>query len=117
MVDCAAHGILVGRVSYTWNPVNRTPGMAPHMAPIFIKLLSRLQRPPSTRSLIANEAAMESSALALSGLRFKFPRGSNAFLRSKLKRTTAPDSFFAPPVATVAAAGSVWGEHSADHGK
>ena len=50
--------------------------MAPHMAPIFIELLSWLQRPPSTRSLIANEAAMESSALALSGLRFEFPRGS-----------------------------------------
>ena len=45
--------------------VNRTPGMAPHMAPIFIELLSRLQIPPSTWSLIAIEAAMESSALAL----------------------------------------------------
>ena len=72
--------------------------MAPHMAPIFIELLSRLQIPTSTWSLIANEAAMESSALALSGLRFEFPRGlrcegENAFLRSKLERTTAPDSF------------------------
>ena len=96
--------------------------MAPHMAPIFIELLSRLQRPPSTWSLLANEAAMESSALALSGLRFEFPRGSrcggeNAFLRRKLEKTTAPDSFFAPPAATVAAAGSVWGKYSADHGK
>ena len=70
----------------------RIQGMAPHMAPVFIELLSRLQRPPSTRSLIANEAAMESSALALSGLRFEFSRssrcgGDNAFLCSKLKRT------------------------------
>ena len=52
--------------------------MAPHLAPIFIKLLSRLQIPPSTRSLIANEAAMESSALALSGLRFEFHEARDA---------------------------------------
>ena len=96
--------------------------MAPHMAPIFIELLSWLQRPLSSRSLMANETAMESSALALSGLLFEFPRGSrcggeNPFLRSKLESTTALHSFFAPPAATAAAAGSVRGECSADDGK
>ena len=49
--------------------------MVPYMGPIFIELLSRRQRPPSTQSLIANAAAMESSALALSGLCFEFPLG------------------------------------------
>ena len=56
-------------------PINRIPGMAPHMAPIFIELLSWLQTPPSTWSLIENDAAMERSALALSGLRIELPRG------------------------------------------
>ena len=65
---------------------------------------------------------MESSALALSGLRFEFPRssrcrGENPSLRSKLERSVAHAPFFAPLAATVAAAGSVWGEYSADHGK
>jgi len=65
---------------------------------------------------------MESSALAIYGLRFEFLRGSrcggeNPALRSKLEMTTAPHSFFAPPAATVAAAGAVWAEYSTDSGK
>ena len=94
--------------------LNRIPGMAPHMAPIFIELLSRLQRPPSTRSLIANEAAMESTALLflVSALSFHEARDAeekmcfSAASSRGQERMTARDSFFAPPAATVTAAGS-----------
>ena len=90
----------------------KSPGMAPHMAPIFIKLLSRLQIPPSTRSLIANEAAMKSSLLLflVSALSFHEARDAKekmrffaASSRGRLHLTL----FFAPLAATIAAAGSV----------
>ena len=102
--------------------IDRTPGMVLYIGPIFIELLSRLRSPPSTRTQIASLTALESSALPLSGLRFKFPRGSRCggekpFLRSKLEMSCAHASFFGPTAATIAGTGAVWDEYPADDGK
>ena len=55
-----------------------TPGKVTHMSPIFVEILSRPQRPPSTQSLIANETAMESSALAVLDSALSFHKAHNA---------------------------------------
>ena len=63
---------------------------------------------------------MESSALALSGFRFEFPRARDA--EEKIRLSTASSRglllmpLFLHPAATIAAAGSVWGKYSANHG-